>query len=133
MPFFFGNFFKLSDLFKILHAAFKDLHIEIAVHVLIQVLPDTFAMPHFSEHSAVGRGDTLNRPHRAVGVERRNHRRRTRQVRILRRDLTVRFHLFQLRNRRYNLALAVRYGHFVHFAYLTSGKPRRKVGGGKCC
>ena len=55
-------------LFEILNSRFEHLHVELADNVLVKSVADTLAVTHLTEHSAVGRGDTLDSKRGAVGV-----------------------------------------------------------------
>ena len=55
--------------FEELHSRTEHTDIVVAVHVAVKTAADTFGVTHLTEYTAVGRCDTFDRHHRAVGVE----------------------------------------------------------------
>ena len=86
-------------------------------------------MAHLAQNPAVGRGDALNGPDGAVGVDIHIHGGGTAQVHILRGDLSVFQELLQQSIGAEEAALAVGDGDIDHVAHLPSGQPGGAVGG----
>ena len=76
-------------LLKVFHAVCKQRLILFAVDILADKRAVTLGVTHLAEHTAVRRGDTLDRAHGAVRVPRDVHGRVTVQIGVLERYLTV--------------------------------------------
>jgi len=56
-------------LLKILHGRTEHTDLKVARNILVKSVSDTLGVSHLTEHTAVGRGDTLDSVHGIVGIE----------------------------------------------------------------
>ena len=118
------NLFYAFALFKVFYGRLKQLHVVIAGNILIKSRAYALGVSHFAEHSAVGRKYTLNRSHRAVGIEAYVSRCVAVKIHILSCYLSVFGKCLENIILRYKASLAVGNGYGLHLSHLTAGKPR---------
>ena len=81
--------YRLFVLFKILHGAFKQLHVVLAGDVFVKSRVPALRVAHLAEDAAVRGADALDGERGIIGVKVHVARRIARKIDILRRDLAV--------------------------------------------
>ena len=110
----FGATLKLQR--KIIYGVFEHFVVLVAGNIAVKILAAALAVTHFPENPSVGRGYSLNRKIRSVGVKPYVHTRVALNICVLCGDLAVCYELFEKLAVAYKPALAVGYGYGMYIA-----------------
>ena len=115
---------RKNILLKVVYAALKDFLILLKRNVFVEIFALSLAVTHLAEHSAVGRGDTLDSAYGAVEVELNAVGGLAAEINVLGSDLTVCRKLLNGFEVSHKPALAVRNGNCEYVACVNAAEPR---------